>query len=126
MNKQEAQISLKRVQEEASKLNQSALITLLEIDLSKIAIDETLSKNLRLASATQALASVPNMKFYFHNNINLMKSIIGSSSKELAPPIWFGGTKYIAAPINATGFEVSTKGTLPRPKLNLTVNEEGI
>ena len=139
MNKEQARTSTKRVQEEASRLLQSPLITLFEIDLSEIAIDETLAKNIRLGTD---FSSIPDMKFYFHNNINTMKAMVGSGAT-LAPEIWWGaepcptssnpnlrcGTnqrKYIAAPIMATGFEVSSKGTLPRPKLSITVSEQGV
>jgi len=125
MNKQEAKVASKRIREESSKLNHAPLVTLFEIDLSEIAIDETLSRNLRLASATQALAAVPDMIFRFHNNMSLLKPTVGAGAV-IAPPIWFGGVKYVAAPIQASGFEVSTKGTLPRPKLSLTVNTEGV
>ncbi len=40
--------------------------------------------------------------------------------------MWWQGLKYIAAPIQIEGFEVTAKGTLPRPKLSLTTSSEGI
>lgn len=103
MNTSEAQISLKKVNAELSNLTPSALITLFEIDCGRI-IDDTGQQGIGPDQRT----------FRFHNNVKLLTTKI----------IW-RGNEYIPIPIHAEGFEINSKGTLPTPKLSLTVNEDG-
>jgi lambda family phage minor tail protein L len=60
----------------------------------------------------------------FHNNIKLVRS-----------SIFFGfetvnnkktDVEYFAVPIEATGFEVSAKGSPPRPKLSIAIDPDGL
>jgi lambda family phage minor tail protein L len=108
MKKEDAKKSIKKITSDSASLEPSSLVTLFEIDISEIAITESLLKNTKFNKAVET-------SFKFHNNV---KSVKGD--------IWFGGKKYIAAPIQADGFEMSSKGTLPRPRLSLTVSDQGI
>jgi lambda family phage minor tail protein L len=40
--------------------------------------------------------------------------------------IYWQGNQYTAMPIQAEGFDISTQGTLPTPKLSFSVNDEGL
>ncbi|MEK6879970.1 MAG: phage minor tail protein L, partial [Nanoarchaeota archaeon] len=51
----------------------------------------------------------------FHNNVKLLDT-----------PITWKGNQYVAAPVQAIGFEMNGRGTLPTPKLAISVNPEGI
>jgi lambda family phage minor tail protein L len=53
--------------------------------------------------------------FRFHNAVKQFRGSI----------IW-QGKEYFPAPIRAEGFELTTKGTLPVPKLSITSNDEGV
>lgn len=103
MNKQEAQQSLKRISTEAQDLSPSALITLYEIDVSDIAVDFTTNRN------TEYDYSVP---FRFHN----MNNLKGQAIK-------FRGDQYYSFPIITEGFEMSSAGNLPQPKMTITTLE---
>ncbi len=103
MNKTQAQISIKSLNKELFSLTPSSVITLFEIDVSALASD----LNIALANDYEI--------FRFHNNIKLINTNI----------IWQGNT-YIAAPITAEGFEINSKGTLPSPRLGISVNDAGI
>lgn len=54
-----------------------------------------------------------NLVYYYHAGTN-----------ELSQDIVFGGITYSAVPIEADGFEVNTKGTLPRPVMRIA-NADG-
>jgi len=108
MEKFEARTSLKNLYSEAASLNASALITFFEIDVSQIGLD--LSK----FSQSEVDAEYQTV-FRFHNNVKLTSS-----------SIFWRGKEYIAAPINADGFEVNGKGVLPTPRLSITVSDDGI
>lgn len=99
----DAKSAFKKITSEASLLSPSSLVVLFEIDIEQIALD-------------QGISVEQNAKiFRFHNNVKLINTSIK-----------FKGNSYIVAPINAEGFEITSKGTLPTPKLSLTVGEEGI
>lgn len=108
MDKNQAKKSIKKITGDSASLNPTSLVTLFEIDISEIAINESLLKNLKFGNTIDKV-------FRFHNNVKVINS-----------DIWFNGKKYVAAPIRAEGFEVTSKGTLPRPKLSMTVSEQGI
>lgn len=99
----QAQISVKKVFGEASLLSPSSLITLWEIDVTNLGIDQgvTLEENEKI--------------FRFHNNVNLTTN-----------NLTFQGKTYNVAPIQAEGFEISSKGAIPTPKLALTVDDSGL
>lgn len=108
MDKTTAQTSIKNVVSESFSLNPSALITLFEIDISEIGF------NLGVISSSD-IALNNNIIFRFHNNINLITN-----------SIFWQGNEYLAAPINAEGFEITSKGAGSKPKLSMTVSDEGI
>lgn len=104
----QAQTSVKRYNTELSVLNPATVIYLFEIDVSSLVTNQ----NIALQTSEQI--------FRFHNNIKL-------TNKDI---FWSGGDgiqkKYTAAPINVEGFEINSKGTLPTPKMSISVNEEGV
>lgn len=106
-----AKISIKKINTEAVKLNPSAIVVLFEIDLTDIAIAEELFYNTSYSQGASAQSKV----FRFHNNLKLISS-----------SIFFGGNEYTALPIQADGFETSSKGASPTPKLSITASEEGL
>lgn len=57
---------------------------------------------------TQAVNGV-NLVYYYHAGTN-----------ELSQDLVFGGVTYSAVPIEVDGFKVTTKGTLPRPKMKIS------
>ena len=112
MNADSAQTSIKKIHTEVVKLNPSAIVVLFEIDLTDIAIVEELFYNL---SFSEGASGSTSKVFRFHNNLKLINS-----------SIFFGGNEYTALPIQADGFETSSKGTAPTPKLSITASEEGL
>ena len=109
MNKTTAQTSIKNLSTEANTLTPSALISLYEIDVTDLAVKELLIKNSKFNKNPDQTV------FRFHNNLKLTQSSIFFKDKE-----------YFAAPIHASGFEINSKGTAARPKLQMTISEEGI
>ncbi len=110
MEKQQARESLKKLNKEAfSLVPSSALISLFIIDTTDISFD------IGLITESQKATNKGNTVFRFHNNVKLINN-----------SIFWQGEEYIAAPIRAEGFELNARGTLPTPKLSLTVNEEGV
>lgn len=99
MTKAELQISSKKINAELLNLNPSATIQLFDIEIGNIAFEQGIP------------ITVDDMTFRFHNNVNLNKDVL-----------YFGGLSYIAAPINAEGFETNLKGTLPTPKISISTN----
>ena len=78
-----------KVERELHSLEPSAIIELFQLHL------------------TQAVNGV-NLVYYYHAGTN-----------ELSQDIVFGGITYSAVPIEVDGFAVTTKGTLPRPKMKI-------
>lgn len=72
---------------EVQKLDQDALIEMFELDL-------------------EAITGVASDHFYFHAGTN-----------NASQPILWQGKTYQPMPVKADGFEVTAKGTLPRPRL---------
>lgn len=108
MDKATAQTSIKNVYGETFSLSPSSLITLFEIDIGPIGF--SMGK-----ISTAEVEQERNTIFRFHNNVKSTHSSI----------IW-QGQEYVAAPIVAEGFEITSRGTLPSPTLKMTVNEEGV
>ena len=77
------------IQEQLQSLEPSAIIELFELEL------------------TEAVNGV-DLTLYYHAGTN-----------ELSSNIVFNGLTYVAAPIEVDGFEVSSKGTLPRPSMKI-------
>jgi lambda family phage minor tail protein L len=108
MDRSTAISSTKRLNEEAFSLEPSALISLFIIDVSQIGFQRG------TISSTEVNEGI-NTEFRFHNSVKLTTNSIIWQDKE-----------YIAAPIQADGFELTAKGVLPTPKLSITVSDEGI
>lgn len=108
MDKNTANQAIKQLYGEASNLEASSLIQLFIIDVGQIGFDRG------TISVTDVNSKI-NTEFRFHNNIKLTNS-----------SIYWQGKEFIAAPIQADGFETNIKGTLPTPKLSMTVSDEGI
>lgn len=109
MDKTAAQSSTKKVMGEIFSLTPSSLVELFEIDITSIAVDAG------ILSASDTLFNYDSGVFRFHNNIKLS----GTS-------LWWRGMEYVALPVQIDGFETTSKGTLPTPKLRLSVNESGV
>ncbi len=110
MDKNQSQISSKKLLIEALNLTPSTLITMFEIDLTDILFDTGI-----ITQVQKDFNLTSGLIFRFHNNIKLMTT-----------SIFWKGLEYIACPIQATEFELSTSGTLPVPKLQITTGPEGI
>ena len=104
----EANENIKNVYSEAFSLNPSALITLFEVDIGEIGFNRGIINDFDINSEYQTI-------FRFHNSIK-------STSNSI---IW-RGNEYVAAPIQEEGFEITSKGTLPSPKLRMSVTDDGI
>src|SRR5690606_24866164 len=103
MLKEQAEISIKNLREEASSLSPSSLITLFEIDISDIAEERGI------------ILSEDDKYFRFHNNVKLVNTEIKFQNKI-----------YFLSPINATEFEVKSQGVLPRPRLSIFINDRAV
>lgn len=103
MDKTQASQSIKRLQTEASSLETSGLITFFEIDLSTALTNRSifLDESERI--------------FYFHNNTKLIST-----------DIQFQNKIYSICPIEATGFELTSQGSLPVPLLRMSVNDSDV
>lgn len=108
MNKSEASTAIKQLYSEASSLEPSSLVQLFEINIADIGVERG------TISITDVNAQISTV-FRFHNCIKLTNS-----------SIYWQGKEFVAAPIQAEGFETNIKGTLPTPKLSMTVSDEGI
>jgi lambda family phage minor tail protein L len=93
--------------QELFSLAPSSVVSLFEIDITNV-VFETGLINVAQMSSNELI-------FRFHNNINTR---INS--------IFWQDNEYLAVPIKAEGFEFSTQGTMPTPKLSISVNDEGI
>lgn len=105
---QQAQISSLNVSSELISVNPSALIILFEINVGELGF------NTGDISQTEVSLGI-NTIFRFHNNVNITTN-----------SLFWQGNEYIAAPINAEGFETNVKGSPVTPKLSITVSDEGI
>lgn len=108
MNKSLAQISSKKILIDSTSLNPSSLVTLFELDISDISFDKGIITSPDENNEDERL-------FRFHNNI-----------PDINTNIFWQGKEYQAMPIKAEGFEIAGRGTLPTPRLSISVNEEGI
>lgn len=109
ITKEQSQSGIKQLNAELFDLAPSAVITLFEIDCQQVALDYGLITN------SSILNDINSYIFRFHNHIKLINT-----------SIFWRGNEYIAAPISAEGFEMSTSGTLPTPKLAISVNEDAV
>lgn len=115
MTKDQAKSSIKSLAFELSNLTPSALITLFEIDLSPLLESKSIPTLSTEASEVGFTGAVDNI-LRFHNNIKIFNSKIKWNSKD-----------YYPVPIQAVGFESSSKGTLPTPTLTIaSQTDEGV
>ena len=110
---QQAQSSIKSLVFELNNLTPSAIVTLFEIDLTSILEAKSIPDLSAAKVQTGFKQATPDNTLRFHNNIKVFDSTI----------IWQGNT-YIPAPIQATGFENSSRGTLPTPILSISSQSE--
>lgn len=99
-----------KLNEEIFSLNPSALITLFEIDITNLLFNAGWTFD----AVGQGQEWENKRIFRFHNLRAYQSSI------------WWNNKEYFAAPIVAEGFEVNSRGTLPVPKLALSVRPEEI
>lgn len=102
MDTTQAQTSVKNINSELQSLTPSCLVTLFEIDLTNVIFGSSLLNN-------------SEKYFRFHAEPKLINN-----------SIYWQGVEYVAAPIIADGFEITTKGSTPTPKLSMIVNDESI
>jgi lambda family phage minor tail protein L len=117
MDKGQARKSIKSLMYEATNLSPSSLIHLFEFDLTSVvkSIGSSLvndGEDIGIAFGDPDDADNANI-LRFHNNIKVIDSYI----------YWQGKT-YFPAPIQAEGFDISSRGTLPTPVLRITAQKE--
>lgn len=112
ITKSQAESSIKSLIFELSNLTPSAVVTLFDIDLSNLLDSKSLPN---LTSSAEKVGFTPQVDkiLRFHNNIKVFNSQI----------TWQGNT-YFPAPIQASGFELASKGTLPTPILSISSQSE--
>ncbi len=114
MDTSDAQKSLKKVTRDASSLSPTAILSLFEIDITDL-----LKNNERKLfidnNGGSAYTKDGRTVLRFHNNIKLFRS-----------KILFNNETYFAVPLQITGYEVSAKGSPPRPKMSITIDPEGL
>lgn len=108
MQKSDALTSVKNLTAESFSLSPSAIITLYEIDVADLGLDQDVITVGDVSNETNTI-------FRFHNSVSLTNS-----------SIFWQGNEYIAAPIYARDFEFNLRGTTPTPKLSITVSDEYI
>jgi lambda family phage minor tail protein L len=115
MNKSQAIESSVKVTTEIMSANPSALITLWELDITDLLTFGPALRGVLELRDRNVVVGPEHHIFRFHNNLFLTKNSIS-----------WKGNRYIPAPIAAEGFETSSKGTLPKPKLTLFASEDAI
>jgi len=120
-SKEQARKSIKSLMYEATNLTPSTLMELFEIDMttatkgiqsSLVADGAQVGINFSSEDLKVEKSADPNI-LRFHNNIKVFNSFI----------VWQGKT-YFPAPIQAEGFDISSRGTLPTPVLRMTAQKE--
>ena len=110
--KNQAQSSIKSLVFELGNLTPSSIVTLFEIDLSKI-LEAKSIPNLTADSEAVGFKGNVDSILRFHNNIKVFNS-----------KITWNGNDYYPVPIQAQGFENSSRGTLPTPTLSISSQSE--
>ena len=114
MDTSDAQNSLKKVTRDASSLAPTALLSLFEIDITDLLKNNERKIYLENSGAF-AYTEGGKTILRFHNNIKLFRS-----------PIVYNSKTYFAAPVQITGYEVSAKGSPPRPKMSISIDPNGL
>ena len=117
IDKDQAKKSVKSLMHELTNLTPSAMLTFFEIDFSSVVQQSSsLIKDGNEVGIFSSSEEGEENILRFHNNIRVFNSYI----------FWQGKT-FFPAPINAEGFEITARGVLPTPTLNITSQkEEGI
>ena len=110
--KDQAKSSIKSLARELGNLDPSTLLSFFEIDLSSVvgSISSSLIKDYE--EVNPVLPNFEDSKdniLRFHNNIRVFNSYI----------FWQGKT-FFPAPIQAEGYEISSRGILPTPRLSMS------
>ena len=110
--KDQAKSSIKSLARELGNLDPSTLLSFFEIDLSSVvgSISSSLIKDYE--EVNPVLPNFEDSKdniLRFHNNIRIFDSFI----------FWQGKT-FFPAPIQAEGYEISSRGILPTPRLSMS------
>tara|TARA_R100000963_G_scaffold31540_1_gene22934 strand:+ start:875 stop:2089 length:1215 start_codon:yes stop_codon:yes gene_type:complete len=111
-----AKSSIKSLNFELTNLTPSSLVTFFEIDISSILKDQGIQQNLTEEAVKIGFSPAKNLNdgiLRFHNNIKIFNSYV----------VWQGNT-YYPAPIQAEGFESTSRGVLPRPQLTIASQSE--
>ena len=108
MDKAEARGSVKRLNAELFSLNPSAVMTFYTFDLTDLLFEMGL-----IGQPTDG--NLSNRVFKFHNNMFMTRERL----------VW-QGADYNALPLETEGFELSSQGSLPTPKLRISVDDKGI
>ena len=111
-----AKSSIKSLNFELTNLTPSSLVTFFEIDISSILKDQGIQQNLTEEAVKIGFSPAKNLNdgiLRFHNNIKIFNSYV----------VWQGNT-YYPAPIQAEGFESTSRGVLPRPNLTIASQSE--
>jgi lambda family phage minor tail protein L len=118
MDKEQAKKSIKSLMYEATSLSPSSLIHLFEFDLTSVVksigsslVDDGEDIGISFGDPDDDADNANILRF--HNNIKVINSYI----------FWQGKT-YFPAPIQAEGFDISSRGTLPTPVLRITAQKE--
>ena len=111
MDKAQARKSIKSLLHEATNLTPSSLMEFFEIDLSSVvkSIGSSLVEDVKDIDIELVTEAGEENILRFHNNIKVFNSFI----------YWQGNT-YFPAPIQAEGFDISARGTLPTPILRIS------
>jgi len=114
----------KKIFSESSKLEPSTLINLFELDFTQFGInrDNYALSQITFANIPPPYAGLSNVDtngiLRFHNlNINLENISTNLINPELYGQIIWKGKRYIPFPITMEGFEIASRGTLPKPRL---------
>ena len=131
------QAGTKKISIEGSKLNPSTLITLYEFDFRSFGINRDdidlaelsfaneipipYNNSVSIPSYDSATIDDPAGVLRFHNlTINFENTSTNLASPTLFNQIIWQGKRYIPFPIIIEGFETMARGTLPKPKLTFT------
>lgn len=110
----EVKAGKKKLNKDIFSLNPSAVISLFIIDFSDIAADLNINDQYHTV-------------FYFHNNLKLTtNNILFNVTKQVEANGEEHLEVFVPAPIRTDGFEYSGRGTLPTPRLSLTVQEANL
>jgi lambda family phage minor tail protein L len=118
----------KKIYSERTKLNPSALITLYELDFRVLgeAKNSYELQNINFSAIPYPYDGVNSDcdtqgVLRFHNlNINLESTSTSLANGQLFNQILWKGKRYLPFPIQTEGYEASTRGTLPKPKISFS------